>query len=126
MATNMMPLAYVMVNVTGTNTTSSIGSLYHADPELNYWIVDLDITNHGYERFVVDPKYFMATRSNINSSIDSATFSLASLGKQPLVLTMLTPSQEWKGSLAFLVSKGGQYGLAYNGPGTLYFHWNAS
>jgi|WetSurSiteA1Bulk_404760.scaffolds.fasta_scaffold13092_1 hypothetical protein len=75
-----------------------------ADQGMRYWIVDLNIQNKGNQPFIVDTGNFIATVDDKNYTIDSATFNLASLGKDPLMSDItLNAKEQFNGSLAFMI-----------------------
>ena len=119
--------AYIAISEKG-NTTDSIGSLKHAAGGLHYLVVDMVIENHGYPEFNVNPNYFLVTAKNIDEKyrIDSATFYLGSLDKDPLPTVKLADGENINGSLVFLTRlRTNEYDVAYSGPGDYTIYWNA-
>jgi hypothetical protein len=117
---------YIGITVKGS-TATKIGNLKQAGAGSYYWIADLTIENHGYEKFVVDPATFVVMVAGGFKNIDKATYYLDSIGKTPLPNIELANGETAKGSLAFLLTTNNDpsnpyRSMDYTGPEII--HWS--
>lgn len=115
---------HIDMSVIGSST-QSVGTLKQAEVGMYYWVVDLSITNNGYQGFNIDPSYFIAYLGNAKYSPNNATKFLSSLNRVPLAVSQLANGETATGSLVFYMpyDVNSPHSIDYNGPGNYNIRW---
>lgn len=93
-------------------TTNQVG-IFESNPGYVYMVVDIELENHGYSEFDVNPYYFEAVVNKVQYACDAATFD-TSINTLPLVT--LQDGGAVSGQLVYQIAEGStEYSIEYAG-----------
>lgn len=102
---------YILWDYSGY-TTNHVG-YFDADSGYTYMVIDIELENHGYSEFDVNPFYFEAVVNKVQYECDTATFDSA-INTLPSVT--LQDGGAISGQLVYMVPEDAtQYSIKYNG-----------
>ncbi len=105
---------YVKVNYSG----QTIDKMYDNTPDIGktFLLVDITITNHGYDEVSTDPLFFYIEINNVKYSLDYASsYSLKGMGKPTLENADLADGGQISGYLVFQIpANENKYQLIYD------------
>jgi len=122
---NEMPSNYILINRSAT-LYNSIGRYTKPDPGKVFLLLNMEIENHGYSEFSVNPLYFPIIIDGVEYSRDSATYALDDLGFAPLDTVKLRNGGKTSGGLVYQIPEGKtQYAIEYDGIGSYNFKYGS-
>lgn len=92
-----------VVTVKKGYTTSSIDGLTKADSGYMFLVLDVEITNHGYEAFDVNPNYLMLILNNGRYNYHWSTYSIKDLGYPPMSMATLADGETMAAAIAYQI-----------------------
>lgn len=112
-----LPSQYILLN-RSAESMDSIGRYTESTSGKTFLVIDMDLENHGYKSFDINPNYFAVVIDKVAYPYDSATFSTAT----PLTSMALLDGGKASGTLVFQIPKDKtQYTIVYVGQGDYNF-----
>lgn len=125
--TNELPSKYILINRSAA-LYSSIGAYTKPAPGKVFLLLNMEIENHGYTEFSVNPLYFSIVIDGVEYSYDSATYAIDERGLAPLDSVRIRDGGKTSGCLVFQIPQGkenSRYVIEYSGPGSYVFEYGS-
>jgi hypothetical protein len=121
-----LPSKYIQIN-RSAEIRNSIGR-YSTKPAAgkDFLLLKMEIENHGYSEFSVNPLYFNVIIDGVEYSYDSATYSIDYHGLAPLDSVKLRDGGKTSGCLVYQIPEGKtRFAIEYSGFGSYNFEYGS-